>query len=143
MIPSDLSWTNLNATPIQDGVLHAVFGPGVVGGSPSYYRIELRNNHPSESWTGGRLWLVPDRGGSNFISIAVASASAFLLQDSWPAISDTSLTYSQPLDWSSGLALPNLPSGRKCLIVVKRALVGETPLSAKQSRLIALGDSPL
>lgn len=139
---TDLVWTFPGGRAVPDGALHAVFGPGTVGGPTDYRLLELRNTHATLTLTAVRAWLSDPAGGAA-LAIALGSPAAAALDSAWGDVEAANLSYSAPTSKASGVALPDLPPGMKALIGVRRSLAGATPLYPEVCRLLAGGTSPI
>jgi hypothetical protein len=132
---------NGGSTVYVSGVLHNVFGSGVVGGSTDYRLVEIRNVG-SSTWTSPKAWLVLDTGGAA-VAIAVADSGTARALDFVYSVDPAGLSYSTPTDSAGGLSLPSLAAGQKCLIGVRRTLTGASVDYPDNNTLMVSGTSPV
>ncbi len=125
--------TALNGQPIS-GDVDAVFAAGTVGQAADYIVAELRNTGNS-TLTGGRLFVTPDPSGGGF---AVAVLDGVARDLGYPYASNPAGgSYSTPTDSATGLVLPDLAVGKKCLVAARRDLASATvPASGVEANVI-------
>jgi hypothetical protein len=114
--------TDLSGNPTSPD-LNGAFPAGSVGQAVDYLVRELRNAGGG-TLTGGRLFATPDPSGGGF-ALAVLDATARDLGYGYvpnPAAG----SYSTPTDSATGLVLPDLAAGKKCLIGIRRDLTTAT-----------------
>ena len=140
--PSDLWLEKVAGDRLRSGVMNNLFGDGQVDGATGYAFVVLRNAHASLTFTSPKLWLVLDSRGAA-VAVAIADGIARAGTYEYPAIAASGLTYSTPTSQASGLALPTLAAGQKCLIAVRRILTSATTAYPETNRLSIAGSSPL
>lgn len=114
--------TDGNGNPTSTD-LNGAFAAGTVGQPVDYLVRELRNLSGG-TLTGGRLYITPDPAGGGY-AVAVLDGTARDLSYSYVP-NPTGGSYSSPTDAATGLVLPDLAAGKKCLIGIRRDLVGAT-----------------
>ena len=128
-----------NGPPIGDGVLHALLPGGRVGDGDTVVYAVIRNESATATWSSGKLWITPDPHGGQ-LSVALADPAAQGLMYSW-ATFPTPAAYSAPASAATGISLPTLAPQTKCLIAVRRNLVGATAAYPESNRLNVSGSS--
>lgn len=111
--------------PYRPGVLHDMFGQGVVGAATDYALVEIRNLSTTP-WVSVVAWLTLDTGGGA-VSIAIADATPRDVSYESYAVSPAGLTYSTPTSKPTALAVGTIPAGQKVLLAIRRVLAGATP----------------
>ena len=107
-----------------DGAMNQVF-PDAAPGSVTYALAELRNTHGSLTMPAAALWTSPVAGCGTY-AVAVADGTARALGYVYALPAPSGLSYSTPTTQASGLALPALAAGQKCLVALKWDLTGAT-----------------
>ena len=115
-----------------NGKTNEVFGQARVGDPTDYAWVELYNSGPA-SLSAGKVWLSLDSSGAA-VTLAVADAVARTGSFTY-SIDPTTLTYSAPTSKATGLDVPALTSGQKCLLALRRVLTGATAASPETNRL--------
>jgi hypothetical protein len=140
--PSQIKFGPANSgITYPSGSLEQVFGAGTVGGATDYRLMEIRNTS-ALTYTSPVVWLSIDTGGAA-VAIAVAdTGTARDMSYSYDGIDPTALTYSTPTTETGGLALPTLAAGQKCLVAIRRTLVGAVEDDRDNNTLNVAGDSP-
>lgn len=110
--------TDGNGNPTSTD-LNGAFAAGTVGQPVDYLVRELRNTGGG-SLTAGRLYVTPDAAGGGF-AVAVLDGTARDLSYAYVP-TPSSGSYSTPTDAATGLVLPDLAAGKKCLIACRRDL---------------------
>ena len=140
--PAEIAFRTLGGgRSYRSGVLHDVFDSGTVDAVTDYAWVEVVNTS-ALTWTSPAAWFSLDAGGAA-VAVAVADGTPRDANFSYGAIDPTTLTYSTPVTASSGLALPTLPAGQKCLLCIRRTLTGATPDYPDANTLLVKGSSPL
>ena len=116
-----------------NGKTNEVFGQARVGDPTDYAWVELYNSGPGPSTSAGKVWLSLDSSGA---AVTVAVADAVARTGSFTYVIDpTTLTYSAPTSKATGLDVPALAVGEKCLLALRRVLTGATAASPETNRL--------
>lgn len=139
---ADIAFAVPDGKTLRSGALHDLFSAGRVDGLTDYRLVEVQNRHGSLTLSGVKAWLSVDSRGAT-VAIAVADGTARALAYSYDNVVASSLTYSTPTTQASGLALPSLGPGQKCLLAIRRTLTGASPASPETNRLNVSGTSPL
>lgn len=110
--------TDLRGVPLSTDV-NGALPAATTGQAVDYLVAEVRNVDSSKSFSGGRLWIVADPTGGGF-AVAVLDAVARATGYSYSGIAPASGSYSSPTTSATGLVLPTLAAGTKCLVAVRR-----------------------
>lgn len=104
--------------------VNGLFPRGVAGQAIDYAAVELRNDGTGPL-TGGRLYITADPAGGGY-AVAVLDAT---VRDTGYIYAPTPAagSYASPTTGPTGLVLPDLPAGKKCLIGIRRDLTTATP----------------
>lgn len=128
---------------VPDAALHAVLGPGQIGGGVDYRALAVYNPSPSLTVSTLRVWTsLGDGGGAIAIGLSprgVQSGSSALVGAGEPG----SVTFSTPTTRASGLAVTSLPPLSAFVVWIRRTLTTGTPASPELNRLHVAGTSPL
>lgn len=103
-----------------------------VGDATDYQWVEVYNSGPA-SVVAGKVWLTLDTAGAA-VTVAVADPVARAGSFTY-AITASALTYSAPTTKLTGLNVPALAAGEKCLLALRRVLTGATAASPETNRL--------
>ena len=109
-----------------------VFAQARTGDPTDYAWVELYNSGP-DSLGAGKVWLTLDTTGAA-VSLAVADPTPQAEAYTY-VIDPATLTYSTPTSKATGLDVPALTSGQKCLLAVRRVLSGATAANPETNRL--------
>ena len=115
-----------------NGKTNDVFGQARVGDPTDYAWVELYNSGPN-NLPAGKVWLTLDASGAA-VTVAVADPTARASTFTY-VIDPTTLTYTAPTTKTTGLDVPALTSGQKCLLALRRVLSGATAASPETNRL--------
>ena len=111
-----------SAVPVSTAV-NGLFPRGTAGQAADYVALELRNDG-NGTLTGLRLYITADPTGGGY-AVAVLDGTARPAGAVYiPA--PASGSYSSPTTSATGLVLPDLAAGQKCLIGVRRDLSSAT-----------------
>jgi hypothetical protein len=128
---------------LVDGAGNQLFVNSQSGAGSDYAFVEIRNQHPSLTWSAGKVWIAADLAGAA-LSMAVADSSTVrviaYVYSPLPAVPGTLFT---PADFASGLVLPTLPAGTKCIVCIKRDTTGASVVYPENNRLAIQGTSPI
>lgn len=107
-----------SAVPVSSAV-NGLFSRGTVGQAVDYVALELRNDG-NGPLTGLRLFITADPSGGGY-AVAVLDGTARDVGAVY-APAPASGSYSSPTTAATGLVLPDLAAGQKCLVGVRRDL---------------------
>ncbi len=126
-----------------DGAGNQLFPNSQTGTGVDYAFVEFRNTNGTLTWSAGKVWVVPDLAGAA-ISVAVAdSGTARAIAYTYSPLPATPGTFYTPVDYTSGLVLPTLTAGQKCIVCIKRDTTGASVVYPEQNRLVIQGTSPI
>ena len=114
--------TDVAGTPISTAI-DGLFPAGSVGQAVDYVARELRNAGGG-TLTGGRLYITADPTGGGY-AVAVLDGVARDVSYAYSP-NPAAGSYSSPTDPATGLVLPDLAPGKKCLIGIRRDLTTAT-----------------
>ena len=121
--------TDLQGVALSEAV-DGWFAAGTVGQAIDYAVAEVRNNHPSMTVSGVRLWMTPDPTGGGF-AVAVLDGTARSRDHVYTGVDAPAGSYSSPTTAATGLLLPDLPPSTKALIAARRDLTTVTTMPAE------------
>ena len=109
-----------------------VFASARVGDATDYAWVELYNSGP-DALAAMKVWLTLDTSGAA-VTVAVADSTPRASSYTY-SVTASSLTYSAPTTKATGLDVPALAAGEKCLLALRRVLTGATAASPETNRL--------
>lgn len=124
-----------------DGRMNQVFADAAAGSGITYGWVEIRNSHPTLSWSAGKAWFGLDITGA-VVSIAMADSTVRAFSYAYSPLPSVPASFSIPTDYAGGITIPTLTPASKILLCVKRDCTSAAAVSPEQNRLYVQGTSP-
>lgn len=128
---------------LVSGKLNNLFGNVQTGTGISYAAMEVANMHSSLTLSAVKAWVVEDVRGGAFAIASDGAGAAVALSAQWDDVDETTLTFSSPNSFATGITLPNIPPQQKVRLVLRRNMTGATAASPENNRVYVGGTSPL